>query len=278
MSTQQRVAIITGCGSQIGIGASCAQALAREGIAVVVSDLHNTAARNDMNSDEDSDKDWRGLESLVEKIRSEGGEAFGVLGDVSSEADTQKMVAAAVTRYGKVDILVNNAAAPHGADRNQIDDVPVEAWDRVMAINARGPFLMAKAVVPMMRKAKWGRIISMASETAIRAQPYRGAYSASKAAVIGLTKSLSVDLAPFGITVNALCPGSVRTARAVSTARREKGGNLETALRERAKHIPAGRHGEPEEIASMVNYLASDQARYITGQAISINGGTAGSM
>jgi NAD(P)-dependent dehydrogenase (short-subunit alcohol dehydrogenase family) len=278
MSEGRRVAIVTGCGSQIGIGASCARTLAHRGIAVVVSDVQETGAQNDLNTASDANSNWRGLDSLVEEIKNAGGEAFSVIGDVSSEKDTQNMVAAAVSRYGKVDILVNNAAAPHGPDRNQIEDVPVEAWDRVMAINARGPFLMAKAAVPMMRKAGWGRIISMASETVVRAQPYRGAYSASKGAVVGLTKSLSVDLAPFGITVNAVCPGSVKTARAISTTRREMGDDLEAGLKARAKHIPIGRHAEPDEVASMVAYLASDEARYVTGQAISVNGGSAGSM
>lgn len=272
-----RVAIVTGCGSRIGIGAATARVLAQEGCTVVVTDVRSTAIANDRNEIRDADTSWHGIESLVAEISESGGEAIAQQLDVSEEADVQRVVDDVFARFGRIDILVNNAAAPHGKDRNQIEDVPLDAWERVMAINARGPFLMARAVTPHMRRAHWGRIISLSSDAVARAMPYRGAYTASKAAVVGLTKSLSIDLARDGITVNAVCPGSTKTARAISTARKEAL-DAEVGLQERAATIPMGRHAEPTEIAWLIAFLASEKSAYITGQAIGINGGAAGSL
>ena len=155
----------------------------------------------------------------------------------------------------------------------EIEDVPVEAWDLTMGVNAKGAFLMSRAAVPHMRKARFGRIVSLSSKAALRPGAKRATYAASKAAIVGFTKSLALDLAPFGITVNAVCPGPIRTSRAISTNRREYGDDLERGFRERSKEIPLGRFGEPDEIASMIAYLASDEAGFVTGQAIGIDGG-----
>jgi NAD(P)-dependent dehydrogenase (short-subunit alcohol dehydrogenase family) len=274
MTTEKRVALVTGCASPIGIGGATVRKLAADGMIVVATDVAAKPVGNDLSSDDDFDRDWRGLDSLVEAVEAGGGTATAMLCDVSDEASVKRTVGEVLERYGRIDVLVNNSGAPHGLDRNQIEDVPMEAWDRVMAINARGPFLMARAVVPAMRKAGWGRIVSLSSEAAGRGLPYRGAYSASKAAVLGFTRSLAIDLALSGITVNAVCPGSVRTTRAISTARKDVGGDLEAALSERAKLIPMRRHGKPEEVAALIAFLASDVAGFITGQAIGINGGS----
>src|SRR3954453_4460838 len=184
------------------------------------------------------------------------------------------MVAEVIAQYGRLDILVNNAGAPQGADRNEIENVPVAAWELTMGVNAKGAFLMSRAAVTHMRMAKWGRIVSVSSKAAFRPGARRATYAASKAAIVGFTKSLALDLAPHGITVNAVCPGPIRTSRAISTNRREYGDDLETGFRERSKAIPVGRFGEPDEIASMIAYLASDEAAFVTGPAIGVDGGS----
>ena len=268
-----RVALITGCGKPVGIGNSTARALAAKGVAVVVSDLRPTGVANEFNAPEDTDTNWGGVDTLVEQIRGSGGTASAVLGDVSREEDANRMVEEVFSQYGRLDILVNNAGAPQGADRNEIENVPIAAWDLTMGVNAKGAFLMSRAAVPHMRKAGWGRIVSVSSKAAFRPGARRATYAASKAAIVGFTKSLALDLAPFGITVNAVCPGPIRTSRAISTNRREYGDDLEIGFRERSKAIPVGRFGEPDEIASMIAYLASDEAAFVTGQAIGIDGG-----
>ena len=273
MPHSSRVALITGCGKPIGIGNSTARTLAAKGVAVVVSDLRPAGVANEFNAPGDTDANWGGVDSLVEQITRGGGTASSVLGDVSQEADAARMVAEVLARYGRLDILVNNAGAPQGADRDEIEDVPVAAWDLTMGVNAKGAFLMSRAAVPHMRKAGWGRIVCVSSKAAFRPGHKRATYAASKAAIVGFTRSLALDLAPYGITVNAVCPGPIRTSRAISTNRREYGDDLEVGFRERSKAIPVGRFGEPDEVASMIAYLASDEAAFVTGQAIGIDGG-----
>ena len=170
----RRVALITGCGKANGIGGAIARNLAAGGNIVVATDVLEAGARND-NAIENTNRNWRGLESLIEDITASGGAASWLRGDVSVEADAARMVAETLDRYGRLDILVNNAGAPHGADRGDIETISLDAWERVMAINTRGPFLMMRAAVPAMKARGWGRIISIASVAAVAPLPQRGA-------------------------------------------------------------------------------------------------------
>ncbi|MEQ9121704.1 MAG: SDR family oxidoreductase, partial [Alphaproteobacteria bacterium] len=236
---ERRVALITGCGKENGIGAATAMRLAAAGVIVAVSDVASGGVEND-NAVQRTGSGWQGLDTLVDRIEAAGGEAMSVVGDVSTEAGAAGLVAETVARYGQLDILVNNAGAPHGQDRGQIETVPLAGWEAVMAINARGVFLMTRAAVPHMKARGWGRIVSMSSVAGLYPLPERAAYSASKAAVIGLTRSVAYDLAGFGITVNCVCPGSIRTDRAISSTLRAGWTDVDAGLRERAKEIPVG--------------------------------------
>ena len=267
-----RVALITGCGKENGIGAAIAQRLARDGFIVATSDVAAAGVDND-NTVQRVSSGWQGLDTLVARIEAAGGKALSLTGDVSTEDGAAHLVARTIDEYGRLDVLVNNAGAPHGQDRGQIEDVPLAAWEAVMGINVRGVFLMTRAVVPHMKARGYGRIVSMSSVAGLVALPERAAYCASKAAVIGMTRSLAYDLAPHGITVNCICPGSIRTDRAISSTLRAGWTDVDAGLAERAKVIPVGRHGHPEEIAATVAHLVSDEAGYIIGQAIPVDGG-----
>ena len=274
MGTSGRVALLTGCGKASGIGGASARALAAAGVTVVVSDVEMRGVLNEEDLPTDVDQSWRGLEAQVDTIVAAGGTASWVQGDVTSEADTARMVNEVIKRYGRLDILANIAGAPHGKDRNEIQNVPLDAWLKMMAINATGTFLMCRAAVPFMRKQGWGRIINMSSATAKNAKGRRTAYAASKAAIVGFTHSLGLELAPHGITVNAICPGPIHTQSDLASARRVAGGDLASGPEARSKRIPMGREGRAEEVAAMVVFLASESASFITAQALSVCGGT----
>ena len=202
---------------------------------------------------------WQGVTSLVEEITADGGTASAALGDIGDEGDAQRMVGEAVARYGRLDILVNNAAAPQGLDRRDIAEVPVDVWDHVVRVNLRGTFLMSRFAVPVMRGQRSGRIVNVASMAGVVAAPRSAAYSASKAAIIGLTRSMALDVAPWGITVNAICPGLVGTSRAILSEDPDL--DVPAELARRAGNIPVGRVGRPEDIAAAVAYLVGAGAR-----------------
>lgn len=272
MATEKRVALLTGCGKENGIGAATALKLAKDGFIVIVSDVAAAGVANDLGT-KSQQSAWQGLDTLVARIEEAGGEAFSLTGDVSAEDGAAHLVGETVKKYGRLDVLVNNAGAPHGQDRGQIEDVPLDAWEKTMGINARGVFLMIRATVPHMKKAGYGRIISMSSVAGLTALPERATYCASKAAVIGITRSVAYDVAPHGITVNCVCPGSIRTDRAISSTLRAGWTDVDAGLAERAKVIPVQRHGKPEEIAALIAYLASEDSGFTTGQAIPVDGG-----
>jgi 3-oxoacyl-[acyl-carrier protein] reductase len=272
--TEQRVAVITGAGKQSGLGYATARALSTAGVAVVLNDVAPRGLPNKGEQPSDAgDASWRGLESAVETITQAGGSASLVVGDVSSEASAKQIVQHALDHYGRVDILVNFAGSPKGPESVDIEELSLEAWESVMAVHVRGTFLMSRAAVGPMRMQGWGRIINLSSETAVKGAIRRCAYAAAKAAVIGFTRALAFDVADSGITVNALCPGWIATSRVTSVARDSSGADATGVLDKHSQSLLIRRLGRPDEIASLIAFLASDAAGYITGQSILIDGG-----
>ena len=251
-----RVAIVTG-GSQ-GIGRAVADRLARDGAKVAVVALHEET-----------------VAEAVRELRDGGAEVAGIVADVSDEADTRRYVAETVGTFGRVDILVNNAGTIEIA---ALADTSVEMWDRVFAVNTRGVFLGCREVArQMIDQATGGRIVNVASGAGRQGGASISAYSASKFAVIGLTQSIAVELASHGITVNACCPGHVTTTRMwdhIDTEFARISGTAPGEAKSSAvKIVPLERPGRPEEIASVVAFLASDEASYISGESVVVDGG-----
>jgi 3-oxoacyl-[acyl-carrier protein] reductase len=264
---QGQVAFVTGCARLKGLGRGIALALAGRGADVAICDVSVTGTRYPFEQDDpDRRAGWEGLPSLVSEIERLGSRAVATVGDVGVRKDAERMAAEVVSQLGRIDILVNNAGAPHGNDRTWTWEVPEDAFDDVIRINTKGPFLMSSAVVRhMLQRGGAGRIVNISSTNGKVGAPKRAAYCASKFAVIGLTQVLALELAPRGITVNAICPGSMDTARMSST----RGQEPDTVLLE----LPVGRIGQPKDIGAMVAFLASPDASFITGQAINVNGG-----
>jgi NAD(P)-dependent dehydrogenase (short-subunit alcohol dehydrogenase family) len=269
-----RVVMVTGCARARGIGRAIAVAFARAGADVVVTDVAAGGTRNENEEGlEEIRLGWKGLDSLAEEIKGLGRRVLTLVGDVSRAADAERFVADALAQFGHIDVLVNNAAAPHGADRRLLWEIPEEAWDLVIDVNLKGTFLMGRAVIPHMLKRGSGRIINMASSSGKRGTARRGAYTASKFGVIGLTQVMAQELGAHGITANAICPGSVDTSRRESTSRRER------ALAEHDPNAPVlslpptGRVARPDDIARLALFFASEASDHITGQAWNVGGG-----
>ena len=270
-----RTVLVTGCARARGFGRAIAVAVARAGADVGATDVAPGGTRNEGDEGrEETRLGWRGLESLAAEVEGLGRRIATLVGDVTQAKDADRMVAEALERFGRLDVLVNNAAAPHGADRRLLWEVPEEAWDAVLAVNLKSVYLMSRAAIPHMLARGCGRIINMASVAGKRGTARRGAYTASKFGVIGLTQVLAQELAAHGITVNAICPGSVDTSRAESTARRER------ALAESdpsevipSRVAPSGRIARPADIARLALFFASADSDHITGQAWNVDGG-----
>lgn len=243
MNLQNRVAIVTGASR--GIGKCIAQHLAAAGAKVVAVSrkAEDTAA-------------------LVAQIISDGGAALGVAADVSNADDVDSMVAAAVEAFGQIDILVNNAGITRDAllARMKEDD-----WDAVMDINLKGAFLCTSAVAKIMTKKRYGRIINISSVVGQMGNIGQANYCASKGGLVGLTRSNARELSRRNITVNAVAPGFIETDMTADLS--------EKVRADMSAQIPLGRFGAPQDVAAAVTFLASEQAGYITGHELSVNGG-----
>ena len=249
MRLQDKVAIITGAGG--GMGRVAAQLFANEGAKVVVAEFGEAAGRE-----------------TVAQVEASGGQATYVRTDVSDEASAKAMVDHAIATYGRVDVLYNNAGVMPEADHSVID-TDVATWDQVMAVNVRGVFLGCKYAIPKMVEQGSGSVINIASFVALLGCSVpQDAYTASKGAIISLTRSLAVQFGPNGVRSNAICPGPVETPLLMDWLVKD-----EEAKRIRLARNPTGRFGKPEEIVHMAVYLASDESRWTNGASLVVDGG-----
>jgi NAD(P)-dependent dehydrogenase (short-subunit alcohol dehydrogenase family) len=244
-----KVAIITGAGG--GMGRVASQMFAREGARVVVAEFGEAAGNE-----------------TVRLVRDAGGQATFVRADVSNESDARRMVDHAISTFGRLDVLYNNAGIMPEADRSVVD-TDVDTWDTVMAVNVRGVFLGCKYAIPKMIEGGGGSVINIASFVALLGCTVpQDAYTASKGAILSLTRSLAVQFGPKGIRSNAICPGPVETPLLLDWLVKD-----EEAKRIRLARNPTGRFGKPEEIVNMALYLASDESRWTNGASLVVDGG-----
>jgi 3-oxoacyl-[acyl-carrier protein] reductase len=219
------------------------------------------------------------LEKAADEIRREtGAEAYRIVADVSEPADVKRLVASTIGHYRKLDILVCNAGGP---PPGKFLDQPEDAWEKALRLNLLSTVHLCREAVPHMKAGGWGRIVNITSFAAKQPQDGLILSNTARAGVLGFAKTIANELAQFNILVNTVCPGAFETERhiALSTKRAsEQGVPLEQFMKSRAKEIPVGRFGRPEEFADLVAFLASDRAAYITGTAIQIDGGSVRSL
>ena len=246
-----KVAIVTGAGS--GIGAATARRFAAEGARVGVADVRADAA-----------------EAVAGEIAAAGGEAIPLVADVCSEDGARALVAGVVDAWGRLDALYNNAGVDATGD---VLEVTAEDWDRCFDVNVKGTWLCSKHAIPAMEASGGGAIVNQGSVAALVGIRRFAAYCAAKGAVVSLTRAMALDLAPRGIRVNCICPGTVLTPLMETMIRERGGGDLDKGIEMTVAKYPLGRLGDPEDIAGVALFLASDDASFVTGSIYTADGG-----
>ncbi len=260
-----QVAIVTGAGRRRGIGRATASVLARMGADVVIT---GTGRDPDAYPDDEKTVGWRDIASTADEVRSFGVRAHPVVMDVAESADVESLIAETVSELGRVDIIINNAAAPYGADRVPVIEVEEDVFKRVLEVKVIGTFLCSQAAVKqMIKQGDGGRVVNISSTAGKRGSARMAAYNAANFAVDGFTQALAKEVAQYGITANAVCPGMTETARLDPLGRGDEWWG-------RAAQVPIARPGEDWEVGELIGFLCSPRAAYITGQAININGGS----
>ena len=273
-----KTALITGAGGMRGVGRASALKLASQGADIAITDVQRDAT--DLPPGEVR-VEWRGIQSVAEEVEALGRRCFPVYCDLGEDQQITRLVDEVKDRFGRIDILVNNARAVIGRDKTPVTELSKDVWDHFLAINTTAVFLCTKLVgQEMVERGEGGRIVNIASNAAKQASAMGAAYSASKFAVLGLTQASALDLAPYNITVNAVCPGPINTDRMSYWERdraAERGVPLEDLrsgiVRDAAGRTPLGRIAEAEDVANMVAFFTSEEASFITGQAYNVNGG-----
>ncbi len=251
MEFQSKVAIITGAAQ--GVGRAVSLAFAREGAAVVVVDADADA-----------------VQAVAEGVTSWGGRALAMPADVANEADAARVAAETVATFGGIDLLITN---PPLHIPGSVESTPPDRWNRIISTNLGGVYLMARAVLPELRRHGGGVIINVAALHALRGEAGWAAYTASTGGVVALSREMALDYASEGIRVNCVCPGMIDTPTLRAAARHERRANPDELLHSWAARHPLGRLGTPEEIADLILFLASPRASFITGSVYTADGG-----
>ncbi len=269
-----KVALVTGAGRQRGIGRATALRLAEEGAAVVVSALPRASATFPAHERESG---WLGTGSVVREIEAFGGKAMAINCDVTKPDQVLSMINGAITHFGGLDIVVNNAGVPGDAGSAPIVDLDDATWHHTIDVNLNGVYYVSKhAARVMLQQGRGGAIVNLASLAARFGIANYGGYSASKFAVVGLTQQMAQELAPHGIRVNAVCPGVTETDMMLGTYARQAAsagievGRVQGGTR---KSIPMKRPGTPEDQAAAIIFLCGPDAAFITGQSLNVDGG-----
>jgi 3-oxoacyl-[acyl-carrier protein] reductase len=261
-----KVAIITGAGRMRSIGRPIARMLARAGAAIVIT---GTGRRPEDYPDDEKAAGWRDIESVAEELRSEGARCLALVSDIRDERAVEDLATRTVSEFGRIDIVINNASAARGPDRVAATELPFEVWRKVFATNVDGTFLLSRvAARRMIAQGEGGSIVNVSSIASKLAPANAAAYASSKAAINALSRSMALELAPHKIRVNALCPGIIDTFRMDDLGRGEKWNAFVKSM------IPLGYPGDGSECAEIVLFLVTDHGKWITGQALNVDGGT----